>query len=79
MRQSEPAITKHVDHLVLRLQENCDKPVNIFDWYIFTLVDLMGDLVFGESFGNLELGVKTVSVSTSSTISLHLTFRLGMA
>jgi len=79
MRQQEPAITKHIDHLVTRLNEKHASPVNILDWYMFTLVDIMGDLVFGESFGNLELGEKSVSFSTFFKIMLDLTSYLGMA
>ncbi|TGJ86238.1 hypothetical protein E0Z10_g2557 [Xylaria hypoxylon] len=57
MRAQEPIIGSYVDLLMRRLNEKCDNgntPVNMRDWYSWTTFDIIGDLVFGESFGCLE-------------------------
>ncbi|OTB04367.1 hypothetical protein M426DRAFT_22986 [Hypoxylon sp. CI-4A] len=57
MRQQEPMISKYVDLLMKRLHEECDegnKKLNIEAWYNWTTFDIVGDLVFGQSFHCLD-------------------------
>ncbi|KAI1388851.1 putative cytochrome P450 [Hypoxylon trugodes] len=57
MRQQEPMIKKYVDLLLQRLHEECDngkKALNIEAWYNWTTFDIVGDLVFGQSFHCLD-------------------------
>ncbi|KAI1473978.1 putative cytochrome P450 [Daldinia eschscholtzii] len=57
MRQQEPVIAKYIDLLIRRLHEECDngkKKCNLEAWYNWTTFDVVGDLVFGQSFHCLE-------------------------
>ncbi|KAI8965007.1 putative cytochrome P450 [Daldinia sp. FL1419] len=57
MREQEPMIAKYIDLLISRLREECDngkKKLNIEAWYNWTTFDVVGDLVFGQSFHCLE-------------------------
>lgn len=56
MREQEPLIKQYVDLLVSRLQQaaKLDKSQDMLSWYNRTTFDLIGDLAFGESFGNLR-------------------------
>ncbi|KAJ8121620.1 hypothetical protein ONZ43_g1973 [Nemania bipapillata] len=57
MRQQEPEIMKYVDLLIQRLHEECDrgrKALNLEAWYNWTTFDIVGSLVFGESFHCLQ-------------------------
>ncbi|KAE8548391.1 hypothetical protein TMatcc_010798 [Talaromyces marneffei ATCC 18224] len=70
MREQEPIIGSYIDLLIKRLHENCvdpnvkdpktgnpaEKMLNMVSWYNWTTFDVIGDLVFGESFGSLENG-----------------------
>ncbi|KAK0609726.1 isotrichodermin C-15 hydroxylase [Bombardia bombarda] len=57
MRAQEPLIGRYVSLLVRRLRQNCEdgkKALNMVAWYNWTTFDIVGDLVFGESFACLE-------------------------
>ncbi|KAI0385322.1 putative cytochrome P450 [Hypomontagnella monticulosa] len=57
MREQEPIIAKYVDLLMKRLHEEGDggkTKLNIEAWYNWTTFDVVGDLVFGQSFRCLE-------------------------
>ncbi len=57
MRRQEPTIVKYVDLLLSKLNEMGEggaKPVNIEACYNWTTFDVVGELVFGQSFGCLE-------------------------
>ncbi|KAI1376114.1 putative cytochrome P450 [Hypoxylon crocopeplum] len=57
MRQQEPMITKYIDLLLKRLHEECGEgkeKLNIEAWYNWTTFDVVGNLVFGQSFHCLE-------------------------
>ncbi|KAJ8131179.1 hypothetical protein O1611_g2446 [Lasiodiplodia mahajangana] len=57
MRQQEPEIVKYVDLLIERLHQECDqgnKPLNLEAWYNWTTFDIVGSLVFGQSFNCLH-------------------------
>ncbi|RYP71152.1 hypothetical protein DL769_004740 [Monosporascus sp. CRB-8-3] len=57
MRQQEPLVARYVDLLVERLGRECRggaRPLNMEAWYNYTTFDVVGDLVFGHSFGCLE-------------------------
>jgi cytochrome P450 len=56
IRSQEPLIMKHVDKLIAGLKDRCSeaKPLNMEAWYNWTTFDVVGDLVFGLSFGCLE-------------------------
>ncbi|KAI3399490.1 hypothetical protein diail_6752 [Diaporthe ilicicola] len=56
IRSQEPLIMKYVDKLMDGLGEHCKegKPLNMEAWYNWTTFDVVGDLVFGLSFGCLD-------------------------
>lgn len=56
IRSQEPLIMKHVDKLIRGLKDRCQegKPLNMEAWYNWTTFDVVGDLVFGLSFGCLD-------------------------
>ncbi|KAI1105049.1 putative cytochrome P450 [Jackrogersella minutella] len=57
IRQQGPIIAKYVDLLLKRLHEECGEgknKLNIEAWLNWTAFDLIGDLIFGESFRCLE-------------------------
>ena len=57
MRQQEPLIQKHIDLLLKGLSEECGNGnaiVNMESWYNWTTFDVIGNLVFDQSFGCLE-------------------------
>lgn len=60
LKKQEPFIQKHTDLLIKRLQdlvkaaENGLQEVDILEWYNFVSFDIIGDLLFGESFHALE-------------------------
>ncbi|KAI0161392.1 isotrichodermin C-15 hydroxylase [Xylariaceae sp. FL1272] len=57
MRAQESEIVKYVDLLVKRLHEECHdgtEKLNIEAWYNWTTFDIIGNLVFGQSFNCLE-------------------------
>lgn len=56
MKRQEPLIRHHVDHLFRSFQEHCimGKPIDLAKWFNFFSFDIIGDLSFGESFGNME-------------------------
>lgn len=62
MEQHEPVITRYVDLLIERLRTHCStqsstseasQTVDMRNWYNWTAFDIIGHLVFGESFGCL--------------------------
>ena len=61
LKEQEPLIRLHIHKLVDRLAElgEAGKPANIKDWYIFSTLDIIGDLYFGSPFGCLDLGTGT--------------------
>jgi len=54
MRDQEPLIRIYIDLLIRKLHGNVGKKINIANWYKFTTFDVIGDLVFGESFDCLK-------------------------
>jgi cytochrome P450 len=54
LREQEPIIQSYIELLVEKLHENVGKNNNIANWYKFTTFDVIGDLVFGESFDCLK-------------------------
>ncbi|KAI0181453.1 putative cytochrome P450 [Hypoxylon sp. FL1284] len=57
MRQQEPLIGQYIDLLIKRLHEECGEgntKLNVEAWYNWTTFDIVGDLVFGQSFQCLE-------------------------
>lgn len=57
MREQEPLIQQYVDLLIKRLHEQCEhgkRALNLEAWYNWTTFDVVGDLVFGQSFQCLE-------------------------
>lgn len=56
IREQEPLIMKHVDKLMTGLQDRCKEgePLNMEAWYNWTTFDVVGELVFGLSFGCLD-------------------------
>lgn len=57
MMDQQPMIRHYVNLLIERLREACKngtEPLNMVSWYNFTTFDIIGNLVFGESFGCLD-------------------------
>ncbi|KAI1083821.1 putative cytochrome P450 [Whalleya microplaca] len=57
MREQEPIIRKYIDLLLERLHQECGngkEKLNMEAWYNWTTFDIVGDLVFGQSFRCLE-------------------------
>ncbi|KAI4870708.1 putative cytochrome P450 [Hypoxylon rubiginosum] len=57
MRQQEPMIAQYIDLLLKRLHEECGEgktKLNVEAWYNWTTFDIVGNLVFGQSFHCLE-------------------------
>lgn len=57
MRDQEPMIAKYVDLLIAQLHEECGdgkNKLNVEAWYNWTTFDIVGELVFGQSFRCLE-------------------------
>lgn len=63
LKKQEPLIQKQTDLLVKRLQDlvkvaekggSSSQEVDILEWYSFATFDIIGDLLFGESFHALE-------------------------
>jgi hypothetical protein len=59
LREQEPLMNVYFDLLIRKLHEKIDGPdngkVNMVRWLNFTTFDLVGDLVFGESFDALRM------------------------
>jgi len=53
----------YFDLLIQRLYENCAAPVDIVKWYNSATFDIVGDLLFGESYECLEKSRLHVSSS----------------
>jgi hypothetical protein len=66
LREQEPIMKKYFDLLIQRLHENCAKPVDIVQWYNSTTFDIVGDLLFGESYECLEKSRLHVSMKNDS-------------
>ncbi|KAG8164043.1 hypothetical protein KVR01_005961 [Diaporthe batatas] len=56
IRSQEPLIMKHVGKMISGLKDRCQegKPLNMEAWYNWTTFDVVGELVFGLSFGCLD-------------------------
>ncbi|KAK8121767.1 trichothecene c-15 hydroxylase [Apiospora sp. TS-2023a] len=58
MQRQEPLIRHHVDLLFRRLEEHRvdGRSIDVAKWFNYFSFDIIGDLSFGESFGNLDRG-----------------------
>ncbi|EFQ99889.1 hypothetical protein MGYG_02901 [Nannizzia gypsea CBS 118893] len=54
LKENEPTFVKYTDLLVQRMEESKGAPMDMSDWYNFTALDVVGELLFGESLGLLE-------------------------
>ncbi len=56
LKEQEPTIWRSVDLLLEKLgeKEASGEPVNIVEWVNFTIFDIIGDLMFAETFHSLE-------------------------
>ncbi|KAF5518689.1 Cytochrome P450 monooxygenase hmp1 [Colletotrichum aenigma] len=57
MLEQEPAIAGYVDLLILRLKERAEDgkaAIDLWQWFVYCLFDVTGDLAFGEPFGCLR-------------------------
>ncbi|KAF2846747.1 benzoate 4-monooxygenase cytochrome P450 [Plenodomus tracheiphilus IPT5] len=59
LKAQEQLLKGHVEILVQKLKEAAlrDGQANLVDWYNFTTFDIMGDLTFGETLGQLATAV----------------------
>lgn len=60
LRQQEPVMIKYLDRLISCLRERSNEPLNIVDWYSFFQLDILGEIIFGESCDSLENGSTSV-------------------
>ncbi|TLD15628.1 uncharacterized protein PgNI_01987 [Pyricularia grisea] len=51
LRAQEHVVSSHIDEFIQKLREKRGTIVNMEVWYRFIVFDIIGDLVFGESFG----------------------------
>jgi len=58
----------YFDLLIQRLHENCVAPVEMAMWYNSTTFDIVGDLLFGESYECLE----NSKLHVSYFLSMHI-------
>ncbi|KAI9667285.1 MAG: hypothetical protein M1821_000099 [Bathelium mastoideum] len=56
LRGYQQRLQKYEEQLLAQLIASRGRPVNARDWFNFYAFDAMGDLAFGESFGNLTTG-----------------------
>ncbi|KAK8120200.1 cytochrome P450 [Apiospora kogelbergensis] len=58
MQRQEPLIRHHVDRLFRCFEEHCTegRSLDLAKWFNFFSFDIIGDLSFGESFGNMARG-----------------------
>ena len=67
MKDQEPLITFYLEHLVDKLKEQIEGPsggkVDLVKWYNFTTFDIIGDLLFDQSFECLKSGETHVWVA----------------
>lgn len=61
-REQEPIMLKYVSEFVQALKENCDKPLDMCNWFNFITFDIGGEFTFGTSFDCL----KTTNLHVSS-------------
>lgn len=57
MRRQEPMISGYINLLIRRLEENCNggkDALDIAQWFHWATFDIMGSLIFAQSFGCLE-------------------------
>jgi cytochrome P450 len=55
LREQEQRIMEYVNLLIRRLAEHSERgPVNIGEWYNYTTFDIIGELLYGDSFDCLE-------------------------
>ncbi|KAH8819269.1 cytochrome protein [Xylogone sp. PMI_703] len=57
LREQEDAIRLYADLMIQRLKENCQENTSVVDmvsWYNFFTFDVMGELIFGQSFNCLQ-------------------------
>jgi len=57
----EITLIKYIDQFISCLRERSSKPIKLNEWYSFLVFDIMGDIIFGESFDSLETGQTSVS------------------
>ncbi len=56
LRSQEGLVQEFVDKFINRIGENIDKPKEMVMWLNMMTFDIIGELAFGEAFGNLDKG-----------------------
>lgn len=56
MYEQEPIVQKYVGLWLDQLSKKSGETFNMIPWFNFLTFDIIGDLVFGESFGSIEKG-----------------------
>lgn len=56
LRDYEPRIYQHSDHLLDKIKQSVGKPLDVTEWCSYFSFDVMGEFAFGRSFGMLEMG-----------------------
>lgn len=79
LREQEPLIQGYVNGFVNGITQACEQgetPVDMVQWFNFVTFDIIGDLVFGESFGCLENGAKEWLAKLNQIEEAQMHFRV---
>lgn len=55
----ESLVQRFIDQFIARLGENASEPKEMVTWLNLVTFDIIGELAFGESFGNLDAGARS--------------------
>lgn len=56
LKQQQPLFQKYADLLIQKLHESGNEPLDILKMFNYTTFDIMGELTFGKSLGQLQSG-----------------------
>lgn len=72
IKEQEPLVDKYVQKLFAQFRKDAElhQPTDMLKWYNLTTLDIIGDLVFGESFNCLDNGESELVDSIFNTIRI---------
>jgi len=70
-------VVKYVDQLVIKLQEHTMEPLDMCKWFNLVCFDIIGDLMFSDSFESLHSPDLRVGPSAGRTDSANQFFSNG--
>lgn len=73
IKEQAPLIDKYVEKLFAQFRKDAElqKPTDMLKWFNFTTFDIIGDLVFGESFSCLDNGESEAVDGIFNTIKVN--------